>query len=335
MAAVTLETESDWRRRFKPDLKVATWRKLTLVSGNYLLKTFFTQNSYEVLITDLCSFWHEKMEEQELKKRIQKLNPSIEAPLTKVLDQINQNVNIPMNQDDHLSVTMKDCEDGGQNCIMSINSQLAGMPFIWKFVCEPADSELAKENLTVPLMAMVSELLRRQQELFSIIYKKDKEIEDYKSQGARISRRYLVTPPFNAIGFFHNMNVSAGFEAEMRKKGMYVFNEIGGKLYEAVMIKQAWINKSPLKRKADESLEDADSLTDDVPKEPSVASWSNRLPPSMTETKAESPKSSVNNTPESSPAKEELLRRERLERQLQEEEQKKQEKAKKKKKMAF
>ena len=35
---------------------------------------------------------------------------------------------------------------------------------------------------------MVGELTRRQQELIKIIQNKDKEIEDYKSQGVKTSR---------------------------------------------------------------------------------------------------------------------------------------------------
>jgi hypothetical protein len=39
-----------------------------------------------------------------------------------------------------------------------------------------------------PLMAMVGELIRRQQELVKVIATKDKEIDDYRSQGAKVSR---------------------------------------------------------------------------------------------------------------------------------------------------
>ena len=37
-------------------------------------------------------------------------------------------------------------------------------------------------------MAMVGELTRRQRELDKIMKSKDKEIDDYKSQGAKVSR---------------------------------------------------------------------------------------------------------------------------------------------------
>lgn len=49
------------------------------------------------------------------------------------------------------------------------------------------------EHLILPLMAMVGELTRRQQELVKIIQSKDKEIDDYKSQGAKCSRSMIVS----------------------------------------------------------------------------------------------------------------------------------------------
>jgi len=48
-----------------------------------------------------------------------------------------------------------------------------------------------KNHLTVPLLAMVCELSRRQQELIKVIMTKDKEIDDLKSQGAKHSRSKL------------------------------------------------------------------------------------------------------------------------------------------------
>lgn len=54
---------------------------------------------------------------------------------------------------------------------------------IWSFFYAKAS-----KHLIVPLLAMVGELTRRQKELIKIIQAKDKEIDDYKSQGAKASR---------------------------------------------------------------------------------------------------------------------------------------------------
>ena len=43
-------------------------------------------------------------------------------------------------------------------------------------------------HMTVPLLGMVGELLRRQEEMARLLANKDKEIDDYKSQGGRVSR---------------------------------------------------------------------------------------------------------------------------------------------------
>ena len=50
----------------------------------------------------------------------------------------------------------------------------------------------ASKHLIVPLLAMVGELTRRQNELIKVIQNKDKEIDDYKSQGVKTSRSKLI-----------------------------------------------------------------------------------------------------------------------------------------------
>ena len=44
------------------------------------------------------------------------------------------------------------------------------------------------DHLTCPLLAMVGELQRRQQELVKLLKLKDKEIDDYKIQGGKVTR---------------------------------------------------------------------------------------------------------------------------------------------------
>ena len=76
---------------------------------------------------------------------VQKLNPSIEAPVTKILDQIKLNLDKP-GRDTKLSVKFKDSsnnsDSAGQKMLLTITSLLAGMPFVWNFHAEPADSTM-------------------------------------------------------------------------------------------------------------------------------------------------------------------------------------------------
>ncbi len=69
---------------------------------------------------------------------LQKLNPSIEAPLSKLLDHIFKHVE-SQSKDTKYTVAFKDVEEGGlQKLIFTINSNLAGLPFTWKFLGIPA-----------------------------------------------------------------------------------------------------------------------------------------------------------------------------------------------------
>ena len=45
-----------------------------------------------------------------------------------------------------------------------------------------------KEYLVFPLLSMIGELQRRQEELFKILKKKDYEIEEYRNSGAVLPR---------------------------------------------------------------------------------------------------------------------------------------------------
>ena len=44
-------------------------------------------------------------------------------------------------------------------------------------------------HLITPLLSIIGELCRRRSELMKIIGKKDQEIQDYKEQGMKVSRR--------------------------------------------------------------------------------------------------------------------------------------------------
>lgn len=344
-----MTTEVEWRRRWKPDLDAFPWQPIRVDGNTYLLKYMFTTDSYKVLLTDLTNFWHEELEDQSLQKRIKKLNPGIEAPVTRILDQI-KSVLDKTQDDPNTSIKLsfkREADSDERKVMLVLHSELAGMPFLWNFQCRPADKSMGTEHLILPLMAMVGELTRRQQELVKIIQAKDKQIDDYKSQGAKCSRKHIETPNFVETAFEMNMMTSKGFVEQMKDIELKTFDIKSQDLYRQIMSKRAWVNKSPTKATSeDESLLDDMSSADDNRRTSTGQSWGNsRLPPSLQQSKSptKSPKktpspskSSNNSTPEASPVKDtELLRRQALERKLELEESKKKEKSKKKKKIGF
>ncbi|XP_064618075.1 non-homologous end-joining factor 1-like [Liolophura sinensis] len=344
-----MTTELQWRRTWKPDLRACPWQQMEIDGNTYLIKSRFTEDSYEVMLTDLTVVWLEQLAEGAVKKRIKKLNPSVEAQVTKILDHIQSNLETP-SRDTELSVGFTTSADSGdadtEKMRLTVSSKLAGMPFLWHFNGEPVAKEVVSEHLTFPLLAMVGEMFRRQEELIKVIFSKDKEIADYKSQGVKTSRKHYETIPFDETAFRHNMVTSVGFEGQVRSLGVGAFAETGQDLYHDIMTKHAWLNRSPSTGEGTDSLSDETSLDQPIPSSAGT-SWGNRLPPSLAQVSPKispqkSPQKSPTkspggrSTPEDSPAKDtELLRRKALEKRLLEEEAKKESKAKKKKKIAF
>ncbi|WAR05565.1 NHEJ1-like protein [Mya arenaria] len=303
-----MSSEVEWRRRWKPTLNAVPWQPLKVDGTVYLIKYKFSTDAYEILVTDFTHFWYEELSQNALKKRVKKLNPGIEAPLTRILDQIKSCLD--KTQEDaktSLKLSYKpDSESGECSVAMAIESTLAGMPFTWSFLCRPAETRMGSEHLVVPLLAMVCELSRRQQELTKVVQSKDREIEDLKAQGAKPSRKHIETPKFVETAFEMNMMTSKDFENHMKSCETDAFDVRGQDLYRQVVSKRAWINRSPTKAGAGED----ESLLDDMSSAEGAGpakgrgsmggSWGNsRLPPSLQQSR--SPNKSPTKTP--SPAK--------------------------------
>ncbi len=62
-------SETDWRRRWKPDLKCKPWLNLAIENQTVFVKSYFTQQSYEILVTDTSRIWIETVNGESVKKR--------------------------------------------------------------------------------------------------------------------------------------------------------------------------------------------------------------------------------------------------------------------------
>lgn len=69
----------------------------------------------------------------------------MEAPVTKILDHIQGNLEAPT-RDTELSVGFTESPDSGdantEKMRLTVNSKLAGMPFLWHFNSEPVTKEV-------------------------------------------------------------------------------------------------------------------------------------------------------------------------------------------------
>jgi hypothetical protein len=129
---------------------------------------------------------------------LQDLNPSIEAPASKIVDLLSEQFS-----GNHDCLDIKQSE---ARINIQLSTKLAGVPFHWEFRLTRQDDEVSlscastfsthlciilqqlANHVTLPLVAMTSELIRRQEKLFEILAKKDREIEERKCNGGNVSR---------------------------------------------------------------------------------------------------------------------------------------------------
>ena len=69
--AATVRRETSWRRRWKPDLNSQPWKPFSISGKSFLVKSMFVEMdcSYEFCLWDSSTFWYEKVEHDNFKRR--------------------------------------------------------------------------------------------------------------------------------------------------------------------------------------------------------------------------------------------------------------------------
>eukprot|EP00795_Rhopilema_esculentum_P014565 gene14565-5637_t len=136
---------------------------------------------------------------KEASSYFQELNPKIEANLDYIFNEIKTKC-------DELSCkekfnVYKEQDDTALRILLKFKLSQE-VPFSWRFdLAKMSNNSLIAQNMLLSLFSIIGELSKRQNELFSIIEKKDVEIQDMKDQGATPSRRNLETELFVSSTF--------------------------------------------------------------------------------------------------------------------------------------
>lgn len=336
------EEQLAWRRTWKPDIGSCPWITFTIHGKKYLFKSHFLTDSLTVLIFDGQQVWTEHSNASDVQRKLKLYNSNVEAPVSKVLQHLKECFQYNSTKGQF------DVQYSNDKLRLQLSSHLTGgVPFKWRFEGSKSSEETLSEQVTVPLLCMVTELLQREKALVTLLKRKDAEIEDMKAGGAKVSRKYLETTPFNHKGFQQERVLSKAFQENVAKHGENCFEDEGQSLYKEIMITSAWLKRPlPENEAALEGIADTQPVDDVNPNEQQSPSWANKVPPSLLTANANSAGSSPAGSRHSSPRKvlspgkleeqeTELMRREALERKLDEEKQKQQNKPKKKKKKLF
>ncbi|XP_065054002.1 non-homologous end-joining factor 1-like isoform X4 [Rhopilema esculentum] len=184
---------------------VPLWKTVPLDLPNscLMINSNFVQKelTYNINAFDGSHFWQESVTKKDFLKKCKELNPKIEANLDYIFNEIKTKC-------DELS------------CKEKFN--------VYKIA----------QNMLLSLFSIIGELSKRQNELFSIIEKKDVEIQDMKDQGATPSRRNLETELFVSSTFLQQRFQSEEFSEVVANPIKAFTDEHCQKLFGKVVLRR-------------------------------------------------------------------------------------------------
>ncbi|XP_054864082.1 non-homologous end-joining factor 1 isoform X1 [Amphiprion ocellaris] len=175
------------------------WLPVSISGCQLLTKSWFGETAYRVLLTDMQGMWEERMETVDIQSRAQELNRRLRAPVkaffSHLCEVVQPYLSGPAGRADREAQISLDRRDDG-SVSLRLKSELAGLPFYWEFQCTPAPVALVCVQLVRPLLVMSRLLQRQVDQLGGLLVRKDAEIQDYRENGATLSRERLQTDAF-------------------------------------------------------------------------------------------------------------------------------------------
>ncbi|XP_075950913.1 non-homologous end-joining factor 1 isoform X3 [Anarhichas minor] len=175
------------------------WLPVSISGCQLLAKSWFGETSYHILLTDVDCVWEERMDSAAIQKRAQELNRRLRAEVKAFFSHLCEVVQPCLTGSDgrpdgEAQISLRRQEDG--NISIKLKSELAELPFYWEFHCTPAPVTVVCGQLVRPLLEMSRLLQRQVEQLGGLLGRKDAEIQDYRENGAVLSRERLQTDVF-------------------------------------------------------------------------------------------------------------------------------------------
>ncbi|NWH63805.1 NHEJ1 factor, partial [Geococcyx californianus] len=187
------------------------WASVCIGESTFLAKVCFRDTGYILLVSNLSGVWYESAGTETVGQRSKELNKRLTVQVSSFLHRL-RNLMCPLLAGQLDTATSFSCHHTAGGFTLHVKSELSGLPFYWDFCCCPAPMEMVSRHLVRPLIWMSLALQYKVQELTSLLLKKDAEIEDYRENGASLSRDRLWTEPFQEERFQQN------FMAEVRSR---------------------------------------------------------------------------------------------------------------------
>ncbi|KAJ3584439.1 hypothetical protein NHX12_014934 [Muraenolepis orangiensis] len=186
------------------------WLPVCISDCQLLAKAWFGDTSYHLLLTDMRCVWEERMDTKAIQTRAQELNKRLRAPVKAFYSHLREVAQPCLSgqggkTESEALVSFTRHGDGDGGVSVRLKSELAGLPFHWEFHCNPPPVPTVCSQLVRPLLVM-SQLLQTQvDQLGALLARKDAEIQDYKENGATLSRARLQTDVFDELAYKDNI----------------------------------------------------------------------------------------------------------------------------------
>ncbi|CAF1361781.1 unnamed protein product [Adineta steineri] len=157
---------------------------------------------YEIAFYDNGYAYYEALEGDRFRKRLERYNPQMEfQDFKKVLEKMKQIFEeSSTNKNDNQIIVQLLNDDV---LIVEIKGRIkSSIPFTYMFQCQRREGEFYEANYVRQIVYGLAERKSRELELIKLIQAKDKELDDYRSQGAcQLQRSWLATQPFDKEDF--------------------------------------------------------------------------------------------------------------------------------------
>ncbi|CAF1139505.1 unnamed protein product [Rotaria sordida] len=167
---------------------------------------FFDSNTnggrYEIAFYDNGYAYYEALDGEQFRARLERLNPQMEfQDLKKVLEKIKQifEQSVTNRADNQITVQLVNDDV----LVVEIKGLIkSSILFKYMFKCQRREGEFYEANYVRQIVYCLAERKSRELELIKIIEAKDKELDDYRSQGTcQLQRSWLTTQPFDKDEF--------------------------------------------------------------------------------------------------------------------------------------
>ncbi|KAM6893457.1 non-homologous end-joining factor 1 [Xenentodon cancila] len=171
------------------------WLLVSLGGCRLLAKNWFGETAYHILLTDMHCVWEERMDAVGIQSRAQELNRRLRASVKAFFSHLREVAQPWLSGDDgETQISLTRHEDGSIS--VRLKNELGGLPFYWEFQLSPAPVTMVCDQLVRPLLTMSRLLQQQVEQLGGLLARKDAEIQDYRENGASLTRERLKTDVF-------------------------------------------------------------------------------------------------------------------------------------------